>query len=218
MCKYAIIDLEMCRVPKHNRARYHYSSEIIQIGAVLLNDEFQVADSINLYVKPEFGFIDDYIKKLTGIEKKNVIDSFMIKESIKEFLSWINEYEDVKIVSWSMSDRRQIQHELEEKNVQLPAFDSLYETWIDAQQMFGEMMGTERKYKLFEALVAGDIVTEGRDHDGLCDAYNTALLFAKMKTEPEFQFNDYYAMARKEETEGLTFSLGDLFAGLKAAG
>lgn len=37
---YLVIDLEMCRVNKFYRKSYKYISEIIQIGAVLLDEEF----------------------------------------------------------------------------------------------------------------------------------------------------------------------------------
>lgn len=37
---YLVIDLEMCRVKKFYRKTYKYASEIIQIGAVLLDEGF----------------------------------------------------------------------------------------------------------------------------------------------------------------------------------
>ena len=38
MCKYVVIDLEMCKVPKAMRtSKYQWSSETIQIGAVLVD-------------------------------------------------------------------------------------------------------------------------------------------------------------------------------------
>ena len=37
---YLVIDLEMCKVPKNYRGKnYKYASEIIQVGAVLLDEE-----------------------------------------------------------------------------------------------------------------------------------------------------------------------------------
>lgn len=36
---YLVIDLEMCRVKKLYRKTYKYASEIIQIGAVLLDED-----------------------------------------------------------------------------------------------------------------------------------------------------------------------------------
>lgn len=68
-----------------------------------------------------------------------------------------------------------------------------------------------------EALIAADIVTEGRAHDGLCDAYNTALLFAKLEQEDEFELSTLYRQVREETENHLSFSMGDLFAGIVLA-
>ena len=39
---YLVIDLEMCKVPRDYRSkRYKYANETIQIGAVLLDEEFK---------------------------------------------------------------------------------------------------------------------------------------------------------------------------------
>ncbi len=40
---YLVIDLEMCKVPKHYRNKnYKYATEIIQVGAVLLDEEYEM--------------------------------------------------------------------------------------------------------------------------------------------------------------------------------
>ena len=65
-------------------------------------------------------------------------------------------------------------------------------------------------------MIATDVCTEGRAHDGLVDAYNTALLFAKMQTEDELKLNQYYDKIHRkqeDEEEHLTFNLGDLLKG-----
>ena len=50
---YLVIDLEMCRVPRDYRNKaYHYAYETIQIGAVLLNEEFKQVGTIREYVHP----------------------------------------------------------------------------------------------------------------------------------------------------------------------
>ena len=45
---HLVLDLEMCRVPKHYRSKaYKYANEIIQIGAVLLDEEFEIIGKLN---------------------------------------------------------------------------------------------------------------------------------------------------------------------------
>ena len=74
-------------------------------------------------------------------------------------------------------------------------------------------MQMSRQYSLEEALIATDICTEGRAHNGMVDAYNTALLYAKMQNEDELVLNEYYGKAHSnEEPEHLSFGLGDVLA------
>ena len=87
--------------------------------------------------------------------------------------------------------------------------------WIDCQELFDEKMNVSYQYSLEEALIASDVCTEGRAHDGLVDAYNTALLFAKLRQDPEFELNRIYSDARNEKVEHLGVTLGDMFRGMQ---
>lgn len=61
-----------------------------------------------------------------------------------------------------------------------------------------------------------DVATEGSCHDGFLDAYNTAMLFKKMKTEQEFHTSEKYLKA-KEPQEKITFSLASLLSQIQIA-
>ena len=63
---YVVIDLEMCKVPKQYQSKYNYSKEIIEIGAVLLDQEYQVIGTQKQFVCPEHGVVDRFISNLTG--------------------------------------------------------------------------------------------------------------------------------------------------------
>ena len=67
---YLVIDLEMCKVPKNYRGKnYKYASEIIQVGAVLLDEEYKEIGTLCQYVHPEFGILDYFIPNLPGIAR-----------------------------------------------------------------------------------------------------------------------------------------------------
>ncbi len=211
MCKHAVVDLEMCKVPfEARKEEYRYGNETIQIGAVLLNESLEIEDEFETYVMPQFGHIDFYIKKLTGICPSNVNNAPDMKEALHKFIEWLPE--DVKIVSWGNSDKLQIQRETESKHISISGLDDLLDGWIDCQEIFGEKVHTKRRYKLSNALIAADINYEDGAHDGLIDAKNTALLFAKMKKTPELALNPCYKSAISEEySESIGFTLGSLF-------
>ena len=67
-------------------------------------------------------------------------------------------------------------------------------------------------------MIAANIIYEDGAHDGLVDAYNTALLFAKMQTEPELKLNPYYQNAISGEESSSGFTIENLFAGLDLKG
>lgn len=67
--KHIVIDLEMNKLgPNYKSEREICKCEVIQIGAVLLDDEYQEIGSFNTLVKPRYNeHIDKKIEKLTGI-------------------------------------------------------------------------------------------------------------------------------------------------------
>ncbi len=216
MSKYAVIDLEMCKVPYGARkGKYRWASETIQIGAVLVNEELEIVDEFVTYVSPEYGFIDIYINNLTGISRADVAKAPDMKTALQKFVSWLPE--DTKVVSWSNNDELQIRHEMLSKEIDIDGLEQILDEWIDCQKTFAKKMNNQRCYKLSEALVAADINYEDGAHDGLVDAYNTALLFAKMEKEEELVLNPYYRNAITEE-ENSGFSLGSLFTGIDLSG
>lgn len=208
---YLVIDLEMCRVPKGARTKsYPWASEIIQIGAVLLSSNYKVVDKKSIYVKPQYGKLTRDIEKLTGIEQSKVYGEPYIQEAFEKLVSWLPEGK-IEVVTWSDSDYNQIAHELEGKDIHNSIIEELFNNYTDCQKIFGERLGYERPYKLSEALVTAGIIAEGREHDGLDDAYNTAILFSKLKTEHNLILNPIFEEARKEEVQHLNYSIGSVF-------
>ena len=59
MSKYVIVDLEMCNVPKGiKRDTYNWRNELIQIGAVVVDESLNIIDEFNF--TPLFFLIDDF--------------------------------------------------------------------------------------------------------------------------------------------------------------
>lgn len=151
MCKYAVVDLEMCRVPYGARkGKYRWANETIQIGAVLLNESLEIIDEFVTYVSPEYGFIDTYINNLTGISKSDVATAPNMETALKSFVNWLPC--DTKVVSWSNNDELQIRHEITSKEISIEGLDEILDSWIDCQKTFAEKMHNQRCYRLSEAL------------------------------------------------------------------
>ena len=212
-----VIDVEMCKVEKRFQWKnYPYANEIIQIGAVMMDSSYEIIEEFSAYVYPLYGKINYFIKNLTGITEKDVRKAQPLSSVLNAILEWIGE-RDAMFYSWSDTDYYQIRNEINAK-----VFDkSLYavllekERWIDYQERAGRRFGSRNPISLEHALSIADIDQEGRAHDGLVDAYNTARLIQKLEKNPESRFSlDLLDKKDEENDTPLGFSLGGMLSGL----
>lgn len=212
---YLVIDLEMCKVPKTYRSEnYRFHTETIQIGAVLLDENYDKVAELSQYVHPVYGMIDRKIEKLTGIHNYNVKHAPLLVEALKHMIDWIGDRE-YKVYAWSDSDYNQLLYEIDSKKLSTPEIERFMEEtrWVDYQKYFDNRYEFTQAVSLECALSWTDIAIEGRLHDGLADAMNTAKLIKKLERNPEYKlktFDDYLI----EDEEPLKFNLGAAFAGI----
>lgn len=134
-------------------------------------------------------------------------------ETLFHMIDWLGDRE-YKIYAWSESDRDQIVHEIKAKKItdeKLLAFVEK-ENWIDYQAVFTKRYELTRQLSLEEALGRAEIEPEGRFHDGLDDAVNTAYLIEKLELNPKYQLVSYEMPDKLSER--LCSTLGDFFTGL----
>ena len=193
MSKYVIVDLEMCRVPYSQQTdEFPFGTEIIQIGAVALDENYEIADIFCSLVRPQYGCVDEYIHGLTGITRESTEKSEPFKAVMTRFAEWLPE--DVVFVAWSDNDERQIQAEIDAKGLEEEIFDLFFDEWQDCQLLFSEKLQRNRIYKLAEALNMANIYYDDGAHDALVDAKNTALLFKKIMTEEKLTLSPYFIL------------------------
>lgn len=213
---YLVIDLEMCKVPKNYRRKsYKYSSEIIQVGAVLLDEEYKEIGSLSQFVHPEYGVLDHFITNLTGIENGQIKNAPRLQEALIHMINWLGDRE-YKIFAWSNCDYSQLKHEVESKHLENEKINKFmdFERWIDYQKIFGKRYNFEQAVGLEETLMLCDIEPDGRFHDGLDDARNTAKLIEKLEKNPEYELI-YREREEEVDSQPLKICMGDLFEGLK---
>lgn len=174
---HIFVDYEMNEINKeYKEQRLICKREIIEIGAVKLDEDGQEIDSFTQYVKPQFGQITDYYANLTGITNEKVAGEPNFLEAMKRFYDWIGNGE-YTIYSWSDSDSIQISREAALKEENDPRLTRMLECWVDYQVEFGRLLGIEKKVGLKDAVHAIGEQFEGRQHDALWDARNTADIY-----------------------------------------
>ncbi|MBQ9748102.1 MAG: exonuclease domain-containing protein [Clostridia bacterium] len=190
MSTYVVLDLEMCKVPKGLKRKFFPASrELIEIGAVALNENYEIVDTFMTYVRPEFGWIDREIQALTGITPAHVQNAPDTRSALEALAAWLPE--DAVFVTWSENDVCQLDKELYLKGLDVPGLYDAMDYYIDCQEIFSDRMNTSKIYRLSEALTIADIYYDPAIHDALVDARNTAMLFAKVQTEETLTLSPY---------------------------
>lgn len=207
--KHVVVDLEMNPVSREFReVRRKLNEEVIEIGAVRLDENFQQEAEFQCYVKPEYGPIKKHITSLTGITQAMVADKKTYAACFRDFVDWVGE-EETKIYSWSMSDIKQLRSECRYK---LPDFDIewLNERWVDLQQEFDDRLGLHNSLALKHALGAMDHKFEGTQHTALADAINTSAILTLMQDDAKFKETMKPVLEILQPKDDLASSIGDL--------
>lgn len=207
--KHVVVDLEMNPVSREFReVRRKLNEEVIEIGAVRLDENFQQEAEFQCYVKPEYGPIKKHITSLTGITQAMVADKKTYAACFQDFVDWVGK-EETKIYSWSMSDIKQLRSECRYK---LPDFDIewLNERWVDLQQEFDDRLGLHNSLALKHALGAMDHKFEGTQHTALADAINTSAILTLMQDDVKFKETMKPVLEILQPKDNLSSSIGDL--------
>ena len=205
---HVILDLEMNPVKRSEKEiRRRLTDEVIEIGAVKLDDNYKQSSEYQCYVKPQYGEITKHITNLTGITNEVVADKANFAEVFKEFMAWIGT-EEVTLYSWSLSDMRQL---VSECRFKVPGFDVawLERHWVDLQKAFDDKIGLHNNLALKHAIGAMNRDFEGTAHTALADAENTAAILALMQDNEAFMKTMQPVIDLLKPKE-LSSSIGDL--------
>ncbi len=204
------LDFEMNPVSgKYPEVRKICKNEIIQIGAVKLDETNEEIDSFSLYVFPQYApDISKKIQRLTGISYDQVRESSPVETAIKVFADWCGS--DYEIYAWSDNDLRQLSRELAAKKIPITSdLDYMMSHWKDYQQEFGSMFPFENLFSLINAVNITGIDFKGRAHNGLDDARNTANIY-RMTQDP-VRFENFRRQVLSLVKPSRAFTLGDMF-------
>lgn len=212
--KYIVIDLEMNRIAKeYKEERKICHMEVIQIGAVLLDEKFHEISSFSTLVKPQYNtVIEKTYEKLTGIKTEMVQAAPVFENALHQFFAWCHNIDDeIEIFQWSNTDHSQIEKEIMLKSYQLTDYEEkLFSKWSDFQKEYGEQLGLSDAISLKNAIMYAGIDPEGTLHNALFDARNTATLLAVVRT-PELRKKALDNVINVMNPKPHGTSLGELF-------
>lgn len=195
---YIVYDLEFNQALSKDNNISDLTFEIIQIGALKLNENLEVVSTFNRLVKPTVYLeIHPYIENLTQISTDMVISHAQFPSVYNEFMDFVGDEEFVVCV-WGSGDVKEFM-----KNIQfhkLKTLDNL-KRYIDVQKLMSKYVKTPKgtKVGLGTAVEFFDISATKEFHDAFNDAYYTAEIFKKLY-DPEIKFNIYENTPTKRRT------------------
>lgn len=151
--------------------------EIIQIGAVRITQEQQVADEFQVMIRPKvYRHLNRRVSKLTGIKESRLREEGIpFREAMEQFRSWCGE--DVVFLTWGFDDIGILR-----ENLRLYGMEEDWTAnWFNAQMIFNAQTdGSTSQKALKTAMEIFEIEATRPAHDALGDAYHTALICARL--------------------------------------
>ena len=209
--RYIFVDFEMNPIEAiHKEDKKVCGSEIIEIGAVMLDENFKEISFFKKLVKPRYNSrIYKKWEVLTGITTEMVIGAAYFESVFADFIDWCGD-DGYEIYAWSNCDRSHIVKEMKLKHFErTEACEYMLDHWMDFQKIYGEIVSVEKLISLESALSACGIPFSGRKHDALYDARNTSLLFVESKMNDLAKLVKEVRNTMRSKDEGPT--LGELF-------
>ncbi|MFZ1748641.1 MAG: 3'-5' exonuclease [Saprospiraceae bacterium] len=171
---YIIFDLEascwLGRPPKG-------INEIIEIGAVKINDYGEVESTFMKFVKPTINpVLSEFCKKLTSISQSDVDKSRSFPFIIQEFMDWVRvEEESYTLISWGKYDRTQLFDDCK--------LHQLETDWLDhhfnLKPSYRALKNLKDEPGLKKAVKMEGYEFTGIHHRAISDAENLAKIFIK---------------------------------------
>ena len=103
--QFVILDLEWNTA--YSRQKKCYVNEVIEFGAVMLDENLEIIDTYSSFVRPQIEKkLHSRVKKLTNISNEDVADAEDYETVSEDFADWIGDFDDTVILSWGEMDVR----------------------------------------------------------------------------------------------------------------
>ena len=184
--EYIVFDLEFNQGfdKEHNKtvSNERCPFEILQIGAVKLESNFNIIDTFNSFVKPQiYTDIHPFVGKMTHITFDKVKNAPTFPAVFKEFKKFISSSSAIMCV-WGAGDLKELYRNIYFYSLPTKSLPKLY---INVQQHASSFFNnpTGQSIGLQNAVQILDLPQNKAYHDALNDAYYTALIFKHIYDE-----------------------------------
>ena len=103
--QYIILDLEWNTA--YSNKLGHFVNEIIEFGAVKLNNNFEIIEDFSSFVKPQIEKkLRSRVKNLTNISNEDVANAETFEVVCEDFTNWVGDLDNTILLSWGDMDIR----------------------------------------------------------------------------------------------------------------
>ena len=158
------------------RTRRPKRVEIIEVGAVLVNERFELESEFCAFVRPLMHpAISRFCTSLTSIRQADIDQAVLFDEAMDDFEQWMGVGKRRVIpMSWGEFDKRQLSVDAKLHGIDLD--------WLPAhvcfQEHFSKWKGSRDQIGLKNGLKEEGLKWNGTEHRAIDDARNMARLFA----------------------------------------
>lgn len=200
---YIVFDLEWNQSPsgKENSIE-HFPFEIIEIGAVKLDERLQIISEYHQLVTPQvYTQLHYRITQVTHLHMRDLISrGKYFPDAVREFFEWCGE--SAVFCTWGSMDLVELQRNLDFYGMENPFTFPL--CYYDIQKLYAMQQGEkDEKLSLDRAVEELGLEEELPFHRALDDAYYTGKVMQALDfgTLQEYLSVDYYRLPENSENE-----------------
>ena len=173
---------------KHPEVPAPLLHEIVEIGAVKLDEDYRQVGKYSAYVKPQHFEVSPSCTRVTGIREEDVAGAKELPEALEDFLAWIGEG-PTRTYAWSDSDQKQLFQECEAKGLWPDGPPKPFRRWMDFQRIYTRLLGlsSRNRISLKNAIGGIEVNFAGSQHSAADDAENSAVLLSLVHDKEAFE-------------------------------
>ncbi len=168
---YIILDLEASCWKDRS---INKQNEIIEIGAVKINDKGESLEEFCEFIKPKLNpTLSDFCIELTTITQNEIDSADTYDKVIERFKNWINIKEPYVLCSWGFYDKKQFEKDCKLHDLQT----DWLKNHISLKHQYADIKNLKKPIGMDGALKKEGLELDGTHHRGIDDARNIAKIF-----------------------------------------
>jgi len=200
---YIVFDLEWNQCPGgKSKENPRLPFEIIEIGAVKLNERFEMTGEFSEVVRPlVYHHLHYRMKEVVPVDESEFKNARTFSRVIRDFISWCGP-EDYRFVTWGSLDVNELQRNMDYYRIPNPFPFPLY--FYDLQKLYSLRYDDGKKRLALEIAVDQMEIPHTRAfHRAYDDAYYTAQVMQKMdfSAVSRYESIDYQRLPRDHAEE-----------------